>query len=112
MPPQTGFYPTLGTTANPYVPENSTLNEVPNPKPEAPTRVSLALKQLFEMGFWNQKLNKELLEKNDFDVNDTIEELLSPSKRRDQTNVSNRAPEEPVVSHQPRNSNGFIDEFD
>ena len=103
-PPQSAYYmpPNVGPT---YTDPSSH-------KSEAPTRLTSSLKQLYEMGFWNQKLNQELLEKNDFDVNDTIEELLSPSKRRDETTVNTRAPEEPVVSHQPRNKNGFIDEFD
>ncbi|XP_054156066.1 mucin-2-like isoform X2 [Oppia nitens] len=51
----------------------------------APNRMANALKQLYEMGFWNQKLNQELLSKNRMDVNDTIEELLSPQPRSDTT---------------------------
>ena len=105
--PQTAYYvpPNVGPTAPVYT-------DMSSPKAEAPTRLTSSLKQLYEMGFWNQKLNQELLEKNDFDVNDTIEELLSPSKRRDQTNANRAQPEEPIVSHQPRNNNNFIDEFD
>ncbi|CAG2169536.1 unnamed protein product [Oppiella nova] len=83
-----------------------------SPPEEAPTRLSSALRQLFEMGFWNQKLNEELLEKNGFDVNDTIEELLSPERGRRRGNGPTAGPQ-PVVSHQPRNTrNGFIEEFD
>lgn len=83
-------------------------------EPQPSQRLANALTQLFEMGFWNQKLNQELLEKNDFDVNDTIEDLLSPGKDRQRRNGPNNSTESVVVSHQPQNNrnNGFIEEFD
>jgi hypothetical protein len=71
--------------------------------------LSDALTQLYEMGFWNQKLNQQLLEKNKFDVNDTIEDLLSPERARQRRNGGS----DEVVSRQPKhNRNDFIEEFD
>ena len=40
-----------------------------------------ALKKLNEMGFWNGELNMKILKKNNYDVNDAVEELLNPSER-------------------------------
>jgi len=74
------------------------------------SRLSEALTQLYEMGFWNQKLNQELLEKNSYDVNDTIEDLLSPERGRQRRTGGT----DEVVSRQPKHHNrkGFIEEFD
>jgi hypothetical protein len=61
--------------------------------------------QLFEMGFWNRELNEQLLEKNRYDVSDTVEDLLRPGRRA----------EPAVVSSQPRQTQGpgsFVFEFD
>ena len=114
IPPQTAYY--VPPNNGPTVPTANPPNPSAQPA-EAPTRMTSALKQLSEMGFWNQKLNQELLEKNNFDVNDTIEELLSPIKGRQPPNQPSNGEitttNETVVSLQPQNNrNGFIDEFD
>ncbi|RWS07581.1 next to BRCA1 gene 1 protein-like isoform X1 [Dinothrombium tinctorium] len=68
------------------------------------TRLTSAMSQLLEMGFWNQTLNEELLAKHNYDVNNTVEELLNPNR-----------PEgaQDVVSTQPRqNAPKVYTEFD
>lgn len=67
---------------------------------------------LFEMGFWNEELNRELLIKNKFDVTDTVNELLKPR-------VTENSVPSGVISSQPRTNNGssrtrlgYFDEFD
>lgn len=57
-----------------------------------------AMLQLFEMGFWDEKLNIKLLEENDMNVATTIEALLKNTT---------------VVENQPKNQpNGPFIEFD
>ncbi|KAI1292274.1 Next to BRCA1 protein [Halotydeus destructor] len=66
-----------------------------------------ALGQLFEMGFWNREMNREILKKNNLDVSTTIEEILQLG------NSGEPVPD--IVSTQPRQqqANGsFIYEFD
>jgi len=65
----------------------------------------VAMNKLLEMGFWNRELNREILEKNNYDVNLTINELLNPHKGRKKT-------ESEVVSSQPRQKGCGFDEFD
>lgn len=88
--------------------------------------MSSAMTQLFEMGFWNKELNKQLLEKviafdkhslaksygplfqNKCNVGDTVEELLRSTRTSEEQGAS-----APVVSRQPRQlPNYFIHEFD
>lgn len=69
--------------------------------PSAPTDSTnrfRAMNQLFEMGFWDEHLNTQLLEQNDHNVMVTVEELLKKST---------------VVESQPKNNaTGPFIEFD
>lgn len=78
-------------------------------KSKSPNQKSLnvAMNQLFEMGFWNRELNKEILEKNNCDVNLTINELLNPEHKKNQQ--KNKLD---VVSSQPRHNDCGFEEFD
>lgn len=42
-----------------------------------------AMSQLFEMGFWNESLNQELLQLNRMDLSDTVSALLQSNDRGD-----------------------------
>ncbi|RWS28643.1 next to BRCA1 gene 1 protein-like isoform X2 [Leptotrombidium deliense] len=85
------FFETRNETGNqPEVP-NATAEENGSAK-SSQSRLSKAMSQLFEMGFWNQQLNEELLEKHNFDVNNAVEDLLSPHRQESFE----------VVSQQPR----------
>lgn len=42
-----------------------------------------AMSQLFEMGFWNESLNQELLHLNRMDVSDTVSALLQSGGHND-----------------------------
>jgi hypothetical protein len=105
------------TTKSAKSPTGTTATKPPVDATE-PNPLKTALSQLYEMGFWNQSLNEELLQKNSFDVNDTIEDLLSPERGRERRlqarQRSDAANSEQVVSRQPSHvtPNGFIDEFD
>ncbi|XP_074594357.1 uncharacterized protein LOC141849776 [Brevipalpus obovatus] len=81
-------------------------------RPSDSPKLRKSMSLLFEMGFWNEELNRELLIKNKFDVTDTVNELLKPR-------VTENSPPSGVISSQPRTNNGssrtrlgYFDEFD
>jgi hypothetical protein len=60
-----------------------------------------AMSQLFEMGFWNENLNQELLHLNRMDVSDTVSALLQSGGHTDTG----------VVRTQPQVNNQVGDPF-
>lgn len=52
-----------------------------------------AMGQLFEMGFWNERLNQELLQLNRMDLSETVSALLQSSDSRSDTSVVRTQPQ-------------------
>lgn len=96
-----------------------TTSSQPTTNLDALFKQTTALKKLKEMGFWNGELNMKILKKNNYDVNDTVEELLNPNEReiRRKQRARARPSASEVVSQQPEptgnhNANNNLVEFD
>lgn len=101
--PETGTNTVVSTA-----PTSTTLSQHVDNGIEKRSRLMAALSQLFEMGFWNQSLNEELLEKNQYDVNTTIEDLLSPERNQSQAGTGNSG----VILRQPHYRESNCIDFD
>lgn len=96
-------------------PQTASVDSSRVPKVSSPG-LMWAMGQLFEMGFWNQDLNRQLLEKNKLNVSDTVEELLRTSSVAASTAATQTPSASPtVVQNQPLSRDNdpfFICDFD